>query len=305
VKIYVAGHGGLVGSAIVRAIEAKGVHTWVGKTRSELDLLDRKAVFEYIAEEKPDAIIIAAAKVGGIQANFNYPVDFLTQNLQIQCNLMDAAHAANIEKLLFLASSCAYPKFADQPIKEEYLLTGELESTNEAYAIAKIAGIKLVQAYRKQYGRSWISIMPTNVYGPGDNFDLECSHVLPALIRKFHEAQKAGDEKVILWGSGTPRREFLHADDLADACLFVLKEYDGEHALNIGVGEDISIMELAQLVQKITKFEGYIYWDESKPDGTPKKLLDSSNITNLGWLPKIPLEVGITNTYESYKGRFG
>jgi GDP-L-fucose synthase len=300
VKIYVAGHGGLVGSAIVRAIEGKGEHTWVGKTRIELDLLDREAVFEYITNEKPDAIIIAAARVGGIQANFNYPVDFLTQNLQIQCNLMDAAHAANIEKLLFLASSCVYPKFADQPIKEEYLLTGELESTNEAYAIAKIAGIKLVQAYRKQYGRSWISAMPSNVYGPGDNFDLESSHVLPALIRKFHDAKKSGDELVVLWGSGTPKREFIHANDLADACLFLLDCYDGDLAINVGVGKDISISELAKMIRETTNFEGSISWDTSKPDGTPRKLLDISRLTELGWKPKISLATGLVEIYDWY-----
>jgi GDP-L-fucose synthase len=300
VKIFVAGHGGLVGSAIVRAIEGKDEHAWVGKTRSELDLLDRNAVFKYIAEEKPDAIIIAAAKVGGIQANFNYPVDFLTQNLQIQCNLMDAAHAANIEKLLFLASSCVYPKFADQPIKEEYLLTGELESTNEAYAIAKIAGIKLVQAYRKQYGRAWISAMPSNVYGPGDNYDLESSHVLAALVRKFYEAKNRGDKEVTLWGSGTPRREFLHADDLADACLFLIENYNDSIPINIGIGEDISIKELSNVISSVADFDGSIVWDQTRPDGTPQKLLDVTKLTKLGWRPKISLAKGISNVYRAY-----
>jgi GDP-L-fucose synthase len=240
-KIYVAGHRGLVGSAIVRAIESEGKHSWIGQTRSELDLLDRKAVFEYLSREKPDAVVIAAAKVGGIQANSSYPVEFLSQNLQIETNLMDGAHAAGIEKLLFLGSSCVYPKMAPQPIKEEYLLTGELEKTNEAYALAKISGLKLVQAYRNQYGQRWISAMPTNMYGPGDNFELENSHVLPALIRKFHDAKTSGADSVTLWGTGTPKREFLHSDDLGRACVFLLENYDDDIAINLGVGEDISI----------------------------------------------------------------
>jgi len=301
VKIYVAGHKGLVGSAIVRAIEAEGNHTWIGQSRSELNLLDRKAVFEYLAREKPEAVVIAAAKVGGIHANSTYPVQFLTENLQIETNLMDAAHAAGIPRLLFLGSSCVYPKLAQQPIKEEYLLNGELEKTNEAYALAKIAGLKLVQAYRKQYGYKWISAMPTNMYGPGDNFDLENSHVLPALIRKFHDAKTRGDDKVTLWGSGSPLREFLHADDLASACLFLLENYDHEIAINVGTGKDISIKELAELIKRIVGFEGKINWDSSKPDGTPRKLLDVSRITVLGWKPTISLEEGIRSTYEWYK----
>ena len=300
-KIYVAGHKGLVGSAIVRAIEAEGNHTWIGQSRSELNLLDRKAVFEYLAREKPEAVVIAAAKVGGIHANSTYPVQFLTENLQIETNLMDAAHAAGIPRLLFLGSSCVYPKLAQQPIKEEYLLNGELEKTNEAYALAKIAGLKLVQAYRKQYGYKWISAMPTNMYGPGDNFDLENSHVLPALIRKFHDAKTRGDDKVTLWGSGSPLREFLHADDLASACLFLLENYDHEIAINVGTGKDISIKELAELIKRIVGFEGKINWDSSKPDGTPRKLLDVSRITVLGWKPTISLEEGIRSTYEWYK----
>jgi GDP-L-fucose synthase len=300
-RIYVAGHRGLVGSAIIRAIEAVGEHSWIGKTRSELDLLDRKAVFDFLASEKPDAVMIAAAKVGGIHANNTYPVQFLTENLQIEANLMDAAHAAGIDKLLFLGSSCVYPKMAQQPIKEEYLLTGELEKTNEAYALAKISGLKLVQAYRNQYGHSWISAMPTNMYGPGDNFDLENSHVLPALIRKFDDAKNSGSASVTLWGSGTPKREFLHADDLGRACLYLLENYDDEIAINVGVGEDVSIKELAELIQKITGFAGTIEWDSAKPDGTPRKLLDVSRITALGWKAEISLEDGIRSTYEWYK----
>ena len=300
-KIYVAGHRGLVGSAIVRAIESQGEHTWIGQSRSELDLLDRKAVFEYVAQEKPDAVVIAAAKVGGIHANDTYPVQFLTENLQIETNLTDAAHAAGIPRLLFLGSSCVYPKLAQQPIKEEYLLTGELEKTNEAYALAKISGLKLVQAYRNQYGHHWISAMPTNMYGPGDNFDPDNSHVLPALIRKFQDAKTRGDSTVSLWGSGTPLREFLHADDLASACLFLLENYDDEIAINVGTGTDISIKELAELIKGIVGFEGKIDWDSSKPDGTPRKLLDVSRMTALGWKPKISLEDGIRATYEWYK----
>jgi GDP-L-fucose synthase len=297
-KIYVAGHRGLVGSAIVRAIEADGKHTWTGRTRSGLDLLDRKAVFEYLSQEKPDAVVIAAAKVGGILSNSTFPVEFLTHNLQIETNLMDGSHLAGIERVLFLGSSCVYPKMSKQPIKEEYLLTGELEQTNEAYALAKISGLKLIQAYRKQYGHSWISAMPTNMYGPGDNFDLENSHVLPALIRKFHDAKMSGKSSVQLWGTGTPKREFLHSDDLGRACLFLLENYDEEVAINIGFGEDISIKELAELIKGVVGFDGEIGWDLSKPDGTPRKLLDVSRATALGWKPMISLESGIRSTYE-------
>jgi GDP-L-fucose synthase len=300
-RIFIAGHRGLVGSAIVRAVEAGSSHSWIGRSRSELDLLDRKAVFEFVASEKPDAIIIAAAKVGGIHANNTYPVQFLSENIQIETNLMDAAHAAKTRRLLFLGSSCVYPKLAQQPIKEEYLLTGELEKTNEAYALAKISGLKLVQAYRNQYGYKWISAMPTNMYGPGDNFDLENSHVLPALIRKFDDAKNSGASSVTLWGSGSPRREFLHADDLGRACLFLLENYDDDVAINVGVGEDISIKELAELIQTVTAFEGVIDWDSSKPDGTPRKLLDVSRATDLGWEAEISLEEGIRSTYEWYK----
>jgi GDP-L-fucose synthase len=301
VKIYVAGHRGLVGSAIVRAIEAEGNHTWIGRSRSELDLLNRKAVFEYVAQEKADAIVIAAAKVGGIHANSTFPVQFLSENLQIETNLMDAAHAAEIPRLLFLGSSCVYPKLAKQPIKEEYLLTGELEKTNEAYALAKISGLKLVQAYRKQYGHKWISAMPTNMYGPGDNFDIENSHVLPALIRRFHDAKTQGQPTVTLWGTGSPKREFLHADDLGRACLFLLENYDDDVALNLGVGDELTIKELAELIQGVVGFKGKIDWDSSRPDGTPRKLLDVSRISALGWKAQISLVDGLRSTYEWYK----
>jgi GDP-L-fucose synthase len=296
-KIYVAGHIGLVGSAIVRAIESDGKHTWIGQTRSELDLLNRKAVFDFLAREKPDAVVIAAAKVGGIHANDTYPVEFLSENLQIETNLMDASHAAAISRLLFLGSSCVYPKLSPQPIKEEYLLTGELEATNEAYALAKISGLKLIQAYRKQYGHKWISAMPTNMYGPGDNFDQENSHVLPALIRRFHDAKTSGSSSVSLWGTGSPKREFLHADDLGRACLFLLENYDDDVAINVGVGQDISIKELAELIRTTVGYQGDVAWDSSKPDGTPRKLLDVSRITSLGWKPEIILEDGIHSTY--------
>jgi GDP-L-fucose synthase len=300
-RIYVAGHRGLVGSAIVRAIEKDNKHRWVGKTHAELDLLDRKAVFEYMASEKPDAVVIAAAKVGGIHANSTYPVQFLTENLQIETNLMDAAHAAGIPRLLFLGSSCVYPKLAQQPIKEEYLLTGELEKTNEAYALAKISGLKLVQAYRKQYGHKWISAMPTNMYGPEDNFDLENSHGLPALIRKIHDAKVESKASVTLWGTGSPKREFLHSDDLGRACVFLLEEYDDNIPINIGTGKDVTIKELAELIQKVIGFEGEIEWDSSRPDGTPRKLLDISRISNLGWRPEIKLIEGIESTYAWFK----
>jgi GDP-L-fucose synthase len=300
VKIYVAGHLGLVGSAIVRTIENQGNHTWIGRSRTQLELLDRKAVFDYLALEKPDAVVIAAAKVGGILSNNTYPVEYLSENLQIETNLMDGAHAAGIERLLFLGSSCVYPKLAQQPIKEEYLLTGELEKTNEAYALAKISGLKLVQAYRKQYGHKWISAMPTNMYGPGDNFDLENSHVLPAMIRKFHDAKNRSDSSVVLWGSGSPKREFLHSDDLGKACLFLLENYNDDIAINIGAGEDISIKELAELVKETAGFQGLVTWDATKPDGTPRKLLEIGRIKALGWSPTISLEDGIRSTYEWY-----
>jgi GDP-L-fucose synthase len=297
-RIYVAGHRGLVGSAIARAVEAGSKHTWFGRAHSELDLLDRKSVFDYVAHERPDAIIIAAAKVGGIHANDSFPVQFLSENLQIETNLMDAAHSAGTSRLLFLGSSCVYPKFAEQPIKEESLLTGELEKTNEAYALAKISGLKLVQAYRKQYGHRWISAMPTNMYGPGDNFDLENSHVLPALLRKFHEAKVDGISTVNVWGSGTPRREFMHSDDLAAACLLLLEEYDDHVPINVGTGVDVSIRDLAELISQAVGYSGKIQWDSSKPDGTPRKLLDVSKLNQLGWQSKIDLRSGLRKTYD-------
>lgn len=299
-RIYVAGHRGLVGSAITRQIDKSDSHSWFGQSRSELDLLDRKAVFSYLLREMPDAVIIAAAKVGGILANNNFPVEFLSENLQIESNLLDGCHAAGVNRVLFLGSSCVYPKLSPQPIKEEYLLTGELEKTNEAYALAKISGLKLVDAYRSQYGHDWISAMPTNMYGPGDNFDLDNSHVLPALIRKFDDAKNSGAPTVTLWGTGNPRREFLHSDDLGRACLFLLESYNDEVAINIGVGEDVSIRDLAELIKGIVGFEGEIQWDKSKPDGTPRKLLDVSRIRKLGWEPELSLEVGIRSTYAWY-----
>jgi len=299
-KVYVAGHLGLVGSAFVRYIETNSTHSWIGASRQQLDLFDRGKVFDYVSSENPDAVVIAAARVGGISANDTYPVEFLTENLQIEMSLLDACHAANIPRVLFLGSSCIYPRLAPQPIKEEYLLTGELEPTNEPYALSKIAGIKLVQSYRRQYGREWISAMPTNLYGIGDNFHPENSHVLPAMIRRFHEAKISGATSVTLWGSGTPRREFLHVDDLAQACVFLLENYDGDTPLNVGCGEDITIKELATTIASVVGFEGSLLWDTSKPDGTPQKLLDTSKINELGWAPRINLEEGIRNTYAWY-----
>jgi GDP-L-fucose synthase len=296
--IYVAGHRGLVGSAIVRQLEAAGNDNWIGATRDELNLCEREAVFDFMGQQRPTAVIIAAAKVGGIVANNNFPVEFLSENVQVQTNLMDAAHKFDVEHLVFLGSSCIYPKFAPQPISEDSLLTGPLEETNEAYAIAKIAGVKLVQAYRKEFGRKWTSAMPTNLYGPGDNFDPQSSHVLPALLRKFHEAKLAGLDSVTLWGSGTPRREFLHVDDLAKAVLFLLQGYDEATAINVGTGVDIEISELASLISEVTNFNGSINWDTSKPDGTPRKLLDVSRINALGWNSEILLTDGIKSTYE-------
>jgi GDP-L-fucose synthase len=300
-KIYVAGHRGLVGSATVRQIEKESKHVFVGQTRSELDLLNRDAVFSYLSKEKPDAIIIAAAKVGGIQANKTYPVEFLSQNLQIETNLIDGAHAAGLEKLLFLGSSCVYPKFAQQPIREEYLLTGELEKTNSAYAVAKIAGLELVKSYRKEYGYHWITAMPTNLYGPNDNFDLETSHVLPALIRKFVDGQKNNSSQVILWGTGKPLREFLHVDDLAKAILTCLDKYDSSEHINIGSGEEISINELANKISKAAGYKGEIVWDSTKPDGTPRKVLDITKVKSLGWKPSITLDQGIASTVGWYQ----
>jgi GDP-L-fucose synthase len=297
-NIYVAGHNGLVGSAIVRQIESAGVHTWVGASRNQLDLCDRSSVFDFMGEHKPDGVIIAAAKVGGIVANRDFPVEFLSENVQVQTNVIDAAHKFDVENLVFLGSSCIYPKFAKQPINEDSLLTGPLEETNEAYAIAKIAGVKLVQAYRKEFGRTWTSAMPTNLYGPGDNFDPQSSHVLPALLRKFHEASLSGAESVTLWGSGSPRREFLHVDDLAKAVLFLLQGYDEATAINVGTGIDLEIRELASLIAQVTNYRGQIQWDTSKPDGTPQKLLDVGRINSLGWTSEITLDEGLKTTYE-------
>jgi GDP-L-fucose synthase len=299
-KIYVAGHNGLVGSALVREIEFQAQDSWIGASRKQLNLLDRTAVFDFMSEHKPDAVVIAAAKVGGIIANNTYPVEFLTENLQVQSNLMDAAHVCKIPKLVFLGSSCIYPKFASQPINEDSLLTGPLEETNEAYAIAKIAGVKLVQAYRKEYGYRWTSAMPTNLYGPGDNFDLQSSHVLPALMRKFHEAKVSGADSVTLWGSGQPKREFLHVDDLAKAVLFLLAKYDDPIAINVGTGVDVEIRQLAEMISTIVGFDGETNWDTTKPDGTPRKLLDVSRINSLGWRSQISLEDGIQSTYRWY-----
>ena len=298
--IYIAGHRGLVGSAIWRRFENLGFTNLAGATSSELDLRDRDAVFSYFERIRPDVVIDAAARVGGIHANNTYPAEFLSDNLQIQVNVMDAANHVDVGRLLFLGSSCIYPKFADQPIKESSLLTGELEPTNDAYAIAKIAGIMQVQASRRQYGRTWISAMPTNLYGPGDNFHPTNSHVLPALIRRLHEAKETGLPEVVIWGTGTPRREFLHVDDLASAVHFLLENYDSPETINVGVGEDISIRELAELVADIVGYEGALTQDVSKPDGTPRKLLDVSRLNALGWKAQVSLRDGITSTYEWY-----
>lgn len=296
-RIFVAGHRGLVGSAIVRRLQAEGHDRLLLAGRDRLDLRDRAAVEAFFAEHQPQYVFLAAAKVGGIHANDTYPAEFLLENLQIQNNVIDAAYRHGAAKLTFLGSSCIYPKLAPQPIREDALLTGPLEPTNEWYAIAKIAGIKLCQAYRRQYGFNAISLMPTNLYGPGDNFNLQNSHVLPALIRKFHEAKRRGDPEVVMWGTGTPRREFLHVDDLADACVHLTRTYKGEDIVNVGVGEDISIRELAELVREITGYEGQIVNDTSKPDGTPRKLLDVSRLHALGWQAKIGLRDGIAQTY--------
>jgi len=296
-RIFIAGHRGLVGSAIVRNLQAKGYDNLLLAGRDQLDLRDRDSVEAFFTANKPEVVFLAAAKVGGIHANNTYPAQFLFENLQIQDNVIDAAYRHGAKKLTFLGSSCIYPKLAPQPIKEEYLLTGALEPTNEWYAIAKIAGIKLCQAYRRQYGFNAISLMPTNLYGPGDNFDLANSHVLPALIRKFHEAKLRGDQEVVMWGTGTPRREFLHVDDLADAVVHLTQTYEGEDIVNIGIGEDISIRELAELVREITGFEGAIVNDTTKPDGTPRKLLDVSRLHALGWRARIGLREGIEETY--------
>jgi GDP-L-fucose synthase len=299
-SILVAGATGLVGSAIVRGLNATGKPN-VGISSKDVDLLDRSATFKFVKEFKPDVVIDAAARVGGIGANNAHPVDFLTQNIQIQSNLMDAAHEAGVKNFVFLGSSCIYPKNSAQPIKEECLMTGELESTNSAYAIAKIAGLELIKSYRKQFGHKWISIMPTNLYGPNDNFNLENSHVFPALIRKFVEAKETNAPSVTLWGTGTPKREFLHVDDLAKAILICLEKYDSDQHINIGGGEDLSIKDFALKVSKAAGFNGEIIWDSTKPDGTPRKVLDVTKIKNLGWKPSISLDEGIIQTIQWYR----
>ncbi len=300
-RIFVAGHRGLVGSAVVRALRAKGFDNLLLRTRQELDLTDQAAVYRFFDEQRPDYVFLVAGKVGGILANSSYPADFIRDNLMIQSNIIDAASRHKTRKLLDLGSSCIYPKLAPQPMTEDCLLSGALEPTNEWYAVAKIAGLKLCQAYRRQHGFDAISLMPTNLYGPGDNFDLDSSHVLPAMIRKFDDAKQRGDDHVTLWGTGSPRREFLHVDDLAGACLYVMEHYEGEAFLNAGVGEDVSIRELAELVQRVVGFEGRIEWDSSKPDGTPRKLLDVSKLHALGWRAEIPFEDGVRSTYQWYR----
>ena len=298
-KIYIAGHNGMVGSACWRALITKGYKNIIGFSSKELDLRDQRAVFNMIEREKPVAIIDAAANVGGILANSNYPYEFLMDNMLIQNNLVKAAHELDIPKFIFLGSSCIYPKMAPQPLKEEYLLTGPLEETNQWYAIAKISGVKLIEALRNQYNRDYVSLMPTNLYGPGDNYDLETSHVLPAMLRKFHEAKESNHSDVVLWGTGSPKREFLHVDDLANAVVYTLENKMEESLYNVGSEVEISIKKLAQLIQKITEHEGEIIWDQNKPDGTPRKLMDSSKLHRLGWNSRINLDYGVEKVYKS------
>src|SRR5437660_7304048 len=300
-RIFVAGHNGMVGSAITRALESAGFSNLLKRGRAEVDLSDSRAVADFFRKEKPDIVIFAAAKVGGIKANNDFPVEFLTDNLRIQTNVIRAAYESGVRKLLFLGSSCIYPKHAPQPIPESALLTGPLEPTNEAYAIAKIAGVRLCQAYAREYHADFISAMPTNLYGPNDNFDLLTSHVLAALLRKAHEAKTAGARELTVWGSGKPRREFLHVDDLASACLFLLEKYDSPEIINVGCGEDISIRELAELICDVVGFDGELAWDTTKPDGTPRKLLDVTRLHGLGWQATIPLREGIARTYDWFR----
>ena len=302
--IYVAGHGGMVGSAIVRRLKASGFNNLLLKARSELDLTCQVSVERFFGESRPEYVFLAAAKVGGILANHTQPAEFLKDNISIETNILDAAYRNGTRKLLFLGSSCIYPKHAPQPISEDCLLTGPLEQTNEWYAIAKIAGLKMCQAYRRQYGFNAISVMPTNLYGPGDNFDLRTSHVLPALIRKFHEAKERKRGTVEIWGTGTPRREFLHVDDLADACVFLMERYDDEQWINVGCGKDQTIAELAHSIAEAVGFSGDLEFDASKPDGTPRKLLDTSKLTRLGWVPKVELQDGIRSTYDWFLKHF-
>jgi GDP-L-fucose synthase len=304
-RIYVAGHRGLVGSAIWRELQRHGFTRLIGRARAELDLLDAAAVRKFYAQEKPEYVLDAAAKVGGIQANNQHPAEFLFQNLQIQNNLIHGAYEAGVRKLLFLGSSCIYPRLAPQPLKEEYLLTGPLEPTNEWYAMAKIAGIRMCQAYRRQYGCDFISAMPSNMYGPNDNYDLQNSHVLPALIRNFHEAKAAHSPSVTCWGTGSPLREFLYADDLAQACVFLLENYSEEQFINVGSGSEVSVRDLTENVKRIVGLEGDIVWDTTKPDGTPRKLMDSSRLFALGWRPQVDMETGIRLAYEDFLKRFG
>ena len=303
-KIYIAGHSGLVGTALCERLTSEGYSNFLLKRSSEVDLRQQSAVNELFQTEKPEYVILLAAKVGGILANDTYSAEFIYDNLMIESNVINAAHTIGVEKLLFMGSSCIYPKLVPQPMKEEYLLSGPLEPTNDAYAVAKIAGIKLCQAYRKQYGDNFIAVMPTNLYGPHDNFDLENSHVLPALIRKFHEAKINNQENVTLWGTGSPKREFLYTEDLADALIFLMQNYDDAEIVNIGVGQDISIKELAGLIKEITGYKGTIEWDTSKPDGTPRKLLDVSQINSLGWQAKTSLKQGITETYQWFVSNY-
>ena len=303
-KIYIAGHRGMVGSAILRKLQKEGYSNFMLKTSSELDLTNQQAVFDFFKNEKPEFVFLAAAKVGGIQANNVYRGQFLYDNLMIQSNVIHASYLNEVKKLMFLGSSCIYPKLAPQPLKEEYLLTNTLEQTNEPYAIAKIAGIKMCEAYRAQYGCNYISVMPTNLYGPNDNYNLNNSHVLPALIRKFHEAKISNASFVEVWGSGTPKREFLHADDLAEACYFLMQNYNESQFLNIGTGEDVTIKELALMVKEVVQFTGEIKFDSNKPDGTPRKLMDVSKLHALGWKHKIELDKGIKNVYDEVKDKF-
>ncbi len=300
-KIYVAGHNGMVGSAIVRKLKSQGFTNFLLKTSKELDLRNQENVFDFLQTNQPDYVFLAAAKVGGIVANNTYRADFLYENIQIQNNVIHGSFLAGVKKLMFLGSSCIYPKLAPQPLKEDYLLTGLLEPTNEPYAIAKIAGIKMCEAYHDQYGCNFISVMPTNLYGPNDNYDLQNSHVLPAMIRKFHEAKIEKKNMVELWGTGSPMREFLHADDLADACVFLMKEYNENSFINIGTGLEVSIKELAKIIKKLVEFEGEVVWNTEKPDGTPRKLMDVSKLHQLGWKHTIELEEGIKKVYSDYK----